>query len=92
MTSRSGWAEASRCAIAAVHDRLPEGVTLAERVAAIDAAYPFGERSFWPYKAWLKARRGYLLNFGWRPKGKAPLLPLFPELPRDPATGRPVIR
>lgn len=92
MASRYGWAEAARAAIAAVNDRLPEGVTLAERVKAVDAAYPFGERAYWPHKAWLKARAAYLSHFGWRPKGKRAALPLFPDLPRDPASGRPVIR
>lgn len=26
----------------------------------VDAAYPFGERAHWPYKAWLRARRELL--------------------------------
>lgn len=92
MTSRSGWAEAARRTLQAVNERLPADATLVERVAAVDAAYPFGERAYWPHKAWLKARRTYLSHYGWKPKGKRAALPLFPDLPRDPATGRPVIR
>jgi hypothetical protein len=35
---------------------LPE----AEVLRRVDAAYPFGERKYWPYKAWLSARRELL--------------------------------
>ena len=42
------------------------------------------------YKAWLKARKAYLSKFG--PVGRIPPAPLFPDLERDPVTGRPVIR
>lgn len=31
----------------------------------IDAAYPFNQRSHWPYKAWLKARKTYLRDYGY---------------------------
>lgn len=34
-----------------------DGLTPKETIKAVDAAYPFGERHYWPYKAWLKARR-----------------------------------
>lgn len=41
------------------------GTTDKKRIAAeIDAAYPFGERAHWPYKAWLKARRRLFPLFG----------------------------
>ena len=33
-------------------------------VAAIDAAYPFGERAMTPYKQWLAARRKMLAQLG----------------------------
>ncbi len=36
----------------------------AERIAKVDAAYPFGERAYWPYKAWLRARREILVGAG----------------------------
>lgn len=85
----SGWAEHARAAINRVNDRLPDGVTLAERIKAVDAAYPFGERSCWPYKARLKARRAYLVRHGWAPKNQKPTALDF--LPRDPVTGRPML-
>ena len=31
---------------------------------AIDNAYPFGERKYFPYKAWLKARKDTLIRLG----------------------------
>lgn len=34
--------------------------TLEERLAAIDAAYPFGERAHYPYKMWLLERRAWI--------------------------------
>lgn len=39
-------------------------MTPPELVAAIDAAYPFGERTGWPYKAWLNARRDFCARHG----------------------------
>ncbi len=88
------WSDHARKVIALVHAGLPEAATLAERKAAVDAAYPFGSRGYWPYKAWLKARRAYLVPYGYKPRTPIPKTPqqeLFEALPRDPATGRPVI-
>lgn len=31
---------------------------------AIDTAYPFGERKYFPYKAWLRARKDTLIRLG----------------------------
>lgn len=87
----SGWAESARATIAAVHFRLADDCPLAERIKAVDDAYPFGKRAYWPYKAWLKARKAYLIRYGYRPRGYKDDAPLFPDLPRDPVTGRPVI-
>lgn len=56
-TTRS---DTSRMAIATAHDALPDGVSVKDRIKAIDAAYPFGARVGWPYKCWLKARKKYL--------------------------------
>lgn len=64
------WADHARAAIARVHATLPADATLEERTTAVDAAYPFGERAHFPYKAWLKARRAYLGQFGLRPRGQ----------------------
>lgn len=66
----TSWAQAARATIAEVHRELPDTATLAERKAAVDAAYPFGERAYSPYKTWLKSRREYLCKFGYVPKGK----------------------
>lgn len=82
------WSEVARRTIARVHAELPADATLAQRTAAVDAAYPFGERAMWPYKAWRKARRAYLVKFGYILPAKPTALDL---LPRDPVTGRPVI-
>lgn len=30
---------------------------------AIDAAYPFGDRAYYPYKAWLKARKDFCARY-----------------------------
>ncbi len=84
MTSRH---EIARRAIESAALGIPDEATFAERKKAIDAVYPFGERAYYPYKAWLKARRAYLAPYD--PKTPAPL---FPGWPRDPVTGRPVIR
>ena len=67
----SHWGDRARAVIQAVHRDLPEGSTLADRQAAVDAAYPFGERAYSPYKTWLRARREYLCRYGYVPKGKA---------------------
>lgn len=58
--------------IAAVHADLPPDADEAQRLKAIDAAYPFGQRKFWPYKMWLKARREYIARHSSAPAG-----PLF---------------
>lgn len=54
--------------IAEIHATLPENATLKERKEALKNAYPFGERKYWPYKAWLKARCQYLSKYE-PPKG-----------------------
>lgn len=82
----------ARATIERVGATIAETATLAERKAEIDAAYPFGERAYWPYKAWLKARRQYLQPFGYGPKkALTPLEKMIAALPRDPETGRPII-
>ena len=71
------WKDRAQDTINRVHHGLPAGVTLAERMAAVDAAYPFSERSNFPYKAWLAARRSYLARHGYRGRGaQAHLSPL----------------
>ncbi len=70
MTARVGyWRASAEKAIRDAMAGLPEGVSLKDRTAAVDAAYPCGPRSGWPYKVWLKARRKALIPFGHVPKG-----------------------
>lgn len=63
------WGEVAEQAIRRAHDALPAGCTLQARIKAIDAAYPFSERKYWPYKAWLKERRRYLARYGYLKRG-----------------------
>lgn len=86
----SSWDDSARATIAKVHGTLSADVTLQERTRAVDAAYPFGERKYFPYKAWLKARRAYLKPYGYVPR-QDPRPTALDLLPRDPVTGRPVI-
>lgn len=58
-----GWAETSRAAIMRVHMALPDGGTPAERKRALRDAYPFGSRTGWAYKAWLREQKKYLARF-----------------------------
>lgn len=83
------WSDIARATIGKVHQSLPEDATLADRVKAVDEAYPFGPRSHWPYKAWLKARKAYLCRYGY--KGAKPPPDPFEGWLRDPVTGRPLI-
>lgn len=84
----TNWSDVARATIAKAHLTVPEGATFAERKAIVDAAYPFGERAYWPYKAWLKARKAYLAKHD--PAAPKPA-PLFDGWERDPVTGRPII-
>lgn len=49
--------------IGEVHASLPPDATLEQRKKALKHAYPFGERKYFPYKAWCKARRQYLAKY-----------------------------
>lgn len=73
------WSELARQRIAEVHATLPADISFANRKKAIRAAYPFGPREYWPYKAWCKAQREYLKRFD--PKTPAP--PLLRDLMRN---------
>ena len=86
----SHWGDIARQRIEAVAGTLPDDMPLKDRTAAIDAAYPFGAREHWPYRAWCKARRAYLGRFGLKPRGPKPTL--LDLMERDPVSGRPVIR
>lgn len=46
-------------------EHLQAGVSDKAQIArAIDAAYPFGERAHYPYKAWLSARKAFFARHG----------------------------
>jgi hypothetical protein len=86
------WARYAIEAIAEVHADLPEEMPLADRMSAVDAAYPFGPREYFPYKEWLRVRRHYLEPYGYVSKGKprvgkpreeAPETSLFAESPLE---------
>ena len=84
------WSRIARETVARVAATIPDETPLKERKKLIDAAYPFGERAYWPYKAWCKARRAYLERHGLKPL-RAPQPTPIDLMPRDPVTGRPVI-
>lgn len=73
--------------IAEVHNDLPEDVSLEDRRKAIDAAYPFGPRKYYPYKMWLRERRAYLVKFGHKPRSQPPETPLERLMRRGKAHG-----
>lgn len=73
------WFMSARRTIESVHAGIPSDATLEERTKLIDDAYPFGERANFPYKAWLRARRGYLVRYGYVPRN-APGIPLLSPL------------
>lgn len=60
------WLDSAKNVIHAVHqEQLQKGVTdKAEILKAIDAAYPFGLRQYFPYKAWLRARKEFIARNG----------------------------
>lgn len=70
------WAADAKDTIDRVHASLPADISLADRTKAIDAAYPFGSRECFPYKAWLKERRSYLVKYGYQVRNAPPESPL----------------
>lgn len=92
----STWQDRARRCIEDAHAEIPADASFAERKKAIQAAFEgFGwhARTGWPYKAWLKAQRHYLNSFDETGRRGRQAKPTGLEhLPRDPATGRPVIR
>ncbi|MGH8465303.1 MAG: hypothetical protein ACRER5_14250 [Pseudomonas sp.] len=67
--SKSGAREARVLAaykiMKSVYDRCQlAGNTTEQTHLAIRAAYPWGERRAWPYKAWLQARREFYESHG----------------------------
>jgi len=72
------WEQKAISIISKVHSNIRANASFDERKKAVQEAYPWGCRSGWPYKAWLKAQRRYLARYA--PKGevtkKLPLTPL----------------
>lgn len=64
------WRTEARKVISHAHSTIPQDATLDQRKAAIDGAYPFGQRKYHPYKMWLIERRAYLERYGYKSRGK----------------------
>lgn len=73
------WADRAREAIKAAVQDLPEDATLDQRIAAVDAAYPFIRRAHYPYQVWCRVRRNYLTKHGYVPQttSSRPLLKIM---------------
>lgn len=57
------WGQKARAIIWDLHNRIPPDATYKDRKKAIQDAYPWGNRSGWPYKAWLREQRIYLARY-----------------------------
>jgi hypothetical protein len=57
------WHERSWNVIEMIHRSLPPDATLKQRKEALKNGYPFGERRYFPWKAWCKARKQYLAKY-----------------------------
>jgi hypothetical protein len=53
MSTRETWYESALGVLRALG--LPLDMPADAEAEAVRKAYPFGERAYWPYKAWLKA-------------------------------------
>ncbi len=74
-TGGQDWAHLARDAIYSTHRRLPPTTSLEDRMAAIDAAYPFEVRAHYPYTVWCRERRKYLKPYGYVAQNEAPSSP-----------------
>jgi hypothetical protein len=71
------WRPKARAAIELAHATVPLGASFKERMAIIDAAYPFDVRQYHPYKIWLAERRKYMAMHDGRPNPeRLPMSPL----------------
>jgi hypothetical protein len=59
----ASWYESAVDHIRKLDATLPADMLIADRRKAVSAAYPFGQRRYWPYKMWLKAQKEYLARF-----------------------------
>lgn len=76
MVERGSWLDGAWRVIRELDKSLPADMPFDERVKAVKAAYPFGERRYHPYKMWLKAQRQYLCRF--KPDHETKRFPLSP--------------
>lgn len=54
----NSWRDSALQTMFHVHtEQLQAGANPQKIADAIDKAYPFGQRRYWPYKAWLSARK-----------------------------------
>lgn len=60
---KTTWYDTARKYIAELDADLPADMPFKERRKAVRAAYPWGQRRMWPYKAWCRAQREYLARF-----------------------------
>ncbi|MDB9372801.1 hypothetical protein [Nodularia sphaerocarpa] len=67
----SPWRSAARQAIQSAIASVPNG-DLSDLKRAIDAAYPFSSRKYYPYKVWLSERRAYFNLLGLTTKANPP--------------------
>lgn len=81
---KSYWAQEAAKAVLKAHQAVPEDASLGDRTKIIDAAYPFGERRYTPYKQWLRVRREYLTLFGYERKGTPKVGRVREEMPGLP--------
>jgi hypothetical protein len=77
-----GWKDQAATVMTTVYLReASAGASKREIVRAIDDAYPFGERTRYPYRCWLKVRREFLVDHflsdgtGARLRNRQPPLP-----------------
>jgi hypothetical protein len=67
----------ARAKIAEIHAQLPADASFSMRRSALRRGYPFGERRYWPYQAWLQERAKYLRKYD-------PATPLGALFQQDP--------
>lgn len=64
------WREKAHLIIADAVRGLPEDTSLKDRMKVVDAAKPYWGGCSHPQRAWQKARREYLVPFGYIPRTK----------------------
>lgn len=77
----SNWRDQAFMVMFKVHaEQLQAGANPQQIADAIDKAYPFGERQYWPYKTWLSVRKYFFALKGLPNKrAKKPKNDLFAE-------------